>query len=623
MSELLRTLGQRVGIVPEYVNFDGTQRVTTPDETYRAILKCLGYDVDDAASLRDALDTITKRNPSPAATISSVKCLSCAEVSSKRQLRGIWCNLYSLRSATNWGVGDFGDLRRLVKWAGEVGLDFVALNPLHALRDRGHDVSPYRPVSRLYRNEIYLELEAIPEFEISDEAQKALNSQLLKQLEHARAAPIVDYDEVSRLKRHFLRLVHEQFREMHGQFQTERGQEYRGYLEKEGTALRDFATFMVLDEMSAPRSSVNMDGWSAQLSNRRSAEVRDFQRKHAIEIDFHCFVQFELDRQLASIAKQAKQSGMAIGLFGDLAIGTAPDGSDPWAYSDLFLYGVSIGAPPDDLGPQGQNWSLPPINPRVLADSGFAYWKKLLQNNLSRMGALRIDHVMGLLRQFWIPDGFDGSKGAYMQFPAQEMFSILAEESRRNGTVIIGEDLGTVPEGFRDLMQRFGLLSTRVLYFERESDGSFKPAAAYPKEAYAVVATHDMAPLAGFAEGRDLQLRRQLDLIPTNAQFEEAMTWRKATWRFLVRRLIDEGLADSSQSENVSIMVHALVKFLAKTPACLIGFSLDDLALEPQPINVPGVGQDRHKSWSRRMTMRLEEIISSPSIKSLLDSLPE
>lgn len=615
MSERLRSLGERAGILPEYVNFDGTQRIVTSDEAYAAVLKSLGFSVDEE-SLQQALESFRPDNLTSQHSSDSVRCVTVEQRIGKRQARGIWTNLYTIRSATNWGVGDFGDLRRMVKWAGEVGLDFVALNPLHALRNRGHDVSPYRPVSRLYRNEIYLEMEAIPEFETS----WAAHEQTRWELKKARAGTAIDYSEVSRLKRDHLILMYGVFKNAHGAGQTQRGAEYLQFLDREGAALDDFATFTVFDEMIPLgedwRDPAIQDDWP--MLDCRSAKVQEFREWRADEIGFHQYVQFELDRQLASIAEYAKECGLSIGLMGDLAIGTAPDGSDPWAYPDLFLKGVSIGAPPDDLGPQGQNWGLPPIHPHKLRETGFEFFRRVLRNNLAHMGALRIDHVMGLLRQFWIPDGLDGSQGAYMQFPAEDLFRIVAEESRRAGAVIVGEDLGTVPDGFRELMSRFGVLSTRVVHFERAWDGGYKPADHYPPEAYAVVGTHDMAPLAGFAEGRDLQLRKHVGLIPDEDSLQQALEQRRIDWERLKARLLQEGFAIEQGKDEIPSACRALIQFLYRSPCAMAGVSLDDLAGEREPVNVPGVGQDRHQSWTRRMTISLEEIIASKAIRDVL-----
>lgn len=613
MSERLCALGERVGILPEYVNFDGTQRIVTSDETYAAILKALGFSVDEE-SLQQSLESFRPDNSTSQHSSDSVRCVTVEQRIGKRQARGVWLNLYSIRSATNWGVGDFGDLRRLVKWAGETGFDFVALNPLHALRNRGHDVSPYRPVSRLYRNDIYLEIDAIPEFAECAESKRLLASGGLQEnLQQAVNAPSVDYHFVRDLKRTILKVLQKDFQRLHGSGNTQRGKDYAEYLQREGDTLRDFATFMTFDDQflygGDPRDGV---------CDHASPTVEQFRREYSADLDFHYWIQFELDRQLASIAEYAKECGLSFGLMGDLAIGTAPDGSDPWAYPELFLKGVSIGAPPDDLGPVGQNWGLPPVNPHKLKENDYEFFRRVLRNNLTHMGALRIDHVMGLLRQFWIPDGFDGSKGAYMWFPAEDLFRIVAEESQRARAVIVGEDLGTVPDGFRELMSRFGVLSTRVVHFERDWDGGYKPADHYPPEAYAVVGTHDMVPLAGFAVGRDLQLRKHVGLIPDEDSLQQALEQRRLDWERLNARLLQEGFAIEQGKDEIPSACRALIQFLYRSPCAMAGVALDDLAAEREPVNVPGVGQDRHQSWTRRMTISLEEIIASKAIRDLL-----
>lgn len=606
----LRVAGERAGILPEYVNFDGSKRVITPDATYEAILRSLGD-----PERRGAKSSGPVADSPPPTT--SVRCLSCREISSKKQLRGVWANLYSIRSKTNGGVGDFGDLRRLVSWAAALGLDFIAINPLHALRNRGHDVSPYRPISRLYRNEMYLDLEIIPELNDCPEAQTLMKQpEYLAERKRLQEVASVEYEAVWAQKRQVLAQLHRPFQVHQLSGGTQRGQEYKEFLKREGGALRDFATFMVLDELQVSNSTEWLR-WVHELVDPRAAVIEAFRNAHRESVDFHCYIQFELDRQLESIARLAKESGMAVGLMGDLAIGSSPDGGDPWAFPELFLKGVSIGAPPDDLGPSGQNWSLPPMNPHTLAETDFAYWRMLLRNNMAHVGALRIDHVMGLLRQFWIPDGFDGSMGAYMQFPAERLFSILAEESRKNHCIIVGEDLGTVPDGFRDLLRKFGVLSTCVVRFEKEWGGAFKPAAAYPEEVYVVVETHDMSPLAGFVRGRELAIRGELEHWGA-AQIQDALKLRQNEWNAVLARLKAEGFQVDNSKELC--VVGSLNEFLAKLPSCMVAASLDDLAEEIEPVNIPGFGQDRHRSWSRRMTKSLESILESKSVKQSLTS---
>ncbi|MDO8632006.1 MAG: 4-alpha-glucanotransferase, partial [Phycisphaerales bacterium] len=482
------------------------------------------------------------------------------------------------------------------------------------------DVSPYRPVSRLFRNEIYLDVEAVPEMPSCDEAQRMIDSPSFRaELSRLRDADVIDYDAVFALKRSVLRDLHAAFDALHARADTPRGRDYRSYLEREGPALLDFATFSALDERfrSATPSLFDWREWPADLRDPRSPEVERFRRDRAKEVGFHCFVQFELDRQLAAVASLAREKGLAIGLFQDLAIGTAPDGADPWAFPGLFTERASIGAPPDDLGPTGQNWALPPINPHRLRESAYEYWRRLLRGAFAHAGALRIDHVMGLLRQFWIPEGCDGTRGAYVRFPGDDLFAILALESRRSGAVVIGEDLGTVPLGFSELLERWGVLSTRVLYFERDHAGEFRPPHHYPSRAYVVVATHDMVPLAGFRDGRDLMLRRRVGVIADDAALASAKAQRRSDFDALIRRLQADGLLTDADSTDVNSLrlCAALNRFLRRTSAPLVGISLDDLAGETEPVNLPGVGQDRYRNWSRRMRVPLEELRASQEIR--------
>lgn len=702
----LRALADRLGILPEYLNYNATQTCATSDETRESLLRAMGFDAPDEASagrLIDALESeertrlldptgvrlvgpttlelirLRTRAPAGAEVAWSLKltlesgqvrqsaglaiagieadeihvplpgplepgchqldaivsfaghelrgrqclivtpdrCVAVAERAPDAQLCGIWTNLYSLRSNDNWGVGDFGDLRRLIAWSAQAGLAFIGLNPLHALRNRGTDVSPYRPISRLFRNEIYLDINAIPEVETCREARELIAWPAFKaQLSRLRESDMIDYDPVQSLKRSTLRSLHATFLAGNIRDDTPRGRSYKTYLEHQGRALLDFATFSAIDGhfRSITPPMHDWRSWPVELRDPRSPEVERFRIAHPVEIGFHCYVQFELDRQLAELARLAREKGLLMGLFQDLAIGTAPDGSDPWAFPGLFAEGASVGAPPDDLGPTGQNWALPPMNPHRLRENAYEYWSRLLQGAFAHAGALRMDHVMGLLRQFWIPQGRDGTAGTYVRFPADELFAILALESRRCGAVVIGEDLGTVPHGFSEMLERWGVLSTRVLYFERDYAGEFLPPHHYSNRAYTVVATHDMVPLAGFRKGRDLALRRNVGAIPDDAALGEALARRQREYNALVRRLRAEGLLTNEAERNSSALCAALNAFLRRTPSPLIGISLDDLAGETEPVNLPGVGQDRHRNWSRRMRMPLEDICASEEI---------
>jgi 4-alpha-glucanotransferase len=554
----------------------------------------------------------------------------------RRQAFGLLVNLYTIRSERNWGVGDFGDLATLTRWGAARGADFVGLNPLHALANRGQAISPYAPVSRLFRNVVYVDVEAVPELAHSPALQRRLGSaSFQRRLSALRQGPHVDYGAVLDAKLPVLREMHRVFVERERRRPTARGEEYRRYVDEGGQVLLDFATFLALEERTShgrpgPRG---WRAWPERYRDPRSAALADFRRRHAGEIDFHRFLQFELDRQLAAAATVARRGGMRIGLYQDLALGSSRTGADPWMFPGLFLDALSVGAPPDNFQPRGQDWNLPPLDAARLAELHYSYWIHLVRNALRHAGALRIDHVMGLFRQFWTPAGESAELGAYVGFPADDLLGILALESTRAGALVIGEDLGTVPPGLPRVLADWGILSTRVLYFERTRSGAFKSAKSYPANALASVNTHDLIPLDGFWSGRDLELRRKVGTIATDADLDAQRREREREKILLVRRLHEETvltprsairnskfqIPDSKAEPSPAELKRAVHAFLRRTPSALVGFSLDDLAGETEPVNLPGVRRDRYPSWSRRMRTSFERIRRDRAVRDAIE----
>jgi 4-alpha-glucanotransferase len=548
----------------------------------------------------------------------------------RRQAFGLLANLYTIRSERNWGVGDFGDLKALTRWGAQCGADFVGLNPLHALANRGDAISPYAPVSRLFRNLIYLDVEAVPELAQAPALRRRTRSaSFRRRLDRLRGGSHVDYEAVLDTKLPILRELHGTFVEREGRQPTVRGEAYRRYVDQGGRTLRDFATFLALAERrsgarSGPRG---WRAWPRPYRDARSPEVEAFRRAHAHEIDFHRFVQFELDRQLAAAAGAGARGGMRIGLYQDLALGSARGGADPWMFPGLFLDRLSIGAPPDDFQPNGQDWNLPPLDVERLAADHYAYWTQLVRGALRHAGALRIDHILGLLRQFWIPAGESAALGAYVRFPAADLLGILALESKRAGALVIGEDLGTVPPGLPRLLADWGILSTRVLYFERTRGGAFKSSKSYPRGALASANTHDLIPLAGYWTGRDLELRRRVDTTQTDADLNNQLRRRQREASLLLRRLKREGVLPppnpQSEIRDPQSLTRAVHAFLRGTACALVGFSLDDLAGETEPVNLPGVTRKRYRSWSRRMNESLERIRRDRTVREAIGIRPK
>jgi 4-alpha-glucanotransferase len=545
-------------------------------------------------------------------------CPSVAEVAGRERVFGVIANLYTVRSARNWGVGDLTDLGALLEWTASVGGAFVGVNPLHALRNAGMDVSPYSPVSRLFRNVIYLDVEAVPELADSDEARRMLESDALRdERERLRASDRVEYERVMALKRRVLATLHREFAARHSAGDTERGRAYREYVAGQGEALEMFATFEALAD---EQRTGNWREWPEELRDPASPAVAAFRAGRAEAVDFHRWLQWETDRQLGEASARGGRAGLAVGLYQDLAIGTSGSSADVWANPRLFLPGASIGAPPDEYSASGQNWGLPPMDPRVLREDGYRYWIALVRASMRHAGALRIDHAVGLFRQFWIPEGMDGAQGAYVRLPADDLLGILALEARRHGALVVGEDLGTVPEDVPPTMHAAGVLSSRVFYFEREGD-AFRAAAEYEPMALATANTHDMPSLAGFWAGRDVDLKREVGLIDGDEAAEEQRESRVAERRAILERLAADGaLPAPEEPASPAELRGAVHDFLCRTPAALVGFSLDDLVGEAEPVNLPGVPPDQFSSWTRKLATPIEALATDPDVRTALRS---
>jgi 4-alpha-glucanotransferase len=530
---------------------------------------------------------------------------------------GLVANLYTVRSDRNWGVGDFTDLKALVEWAGEIGGAFVGVNPLHALANQGADISPYSPISRIFRNPLYIDVESVPELHVAPNVSARIDHPEFEgELSALREVPQVHYEQVMALKMPVLEELHRLFIEREQGAKTARATAYEEFVAANDPELTRFATFVAIAER---RGVWSWRKWPEELHDASSDAVQRFQREHAQRIDLHRWIQFELDRQLGDVAHAARRSGLAIGLYQDLAIGTSPAGADSWSQPELFVQRASIGAPPDPYSAMGQNWGLPPIDPRALRRDKYRYFIRLVRAGFRHGGALRIDHVMGLFRLFWIPEGKTGKEGAYVQSPANDLLGILALESVRHHALVVGEDLGTVPNEVPPALEKWGVLSSKVLYFERDKRGGFRPAEKYEPRALATANTHDMATLAGFWEGRDVELRARMGLIEGDAALDEARQNREQEKRALLARLAREGALPSARTPNDNAELRgAIHEFLCRTPAALVGLALDDLAGEIDAVNLPGVAPDRHPSWKRKMSMTIDEMRSSDAVHAAL-----
>ena len=546
-------------------------------------------------------------------------CPDVTQLLAGRRGAGLWAHLYALHAERGLGLGDLAELRALLKLAADQGLDFVGINPLHAVDNHAAVVSPYYPLSRVFGNPLYIDLEAVPELAQSAEARALLaQPELRAALEALRARKQFDYATTWQLKRRVLSALHATFRAREKQVHERdaRARAYRAFSDEHADALRDFATFCALAEhLGGAAPSHDFETFPVELRDPRSPAVAELRQSLAEQIQFHMYLQFELDRQLEAAQQQARAAGMRIGIYGDLAVGNAPGGADVWSQPALFARKVCLGAPPDPYSATGQTWGLLPLLPQRLRRDHYRYFRRLCRAALRHVGMLRVDHVMGLLRQFWVPDGYSARDGAYVHFPFEELCGILALESVRAGTLIVGEDLGVVPAGLRERMAELSMLRSQVLCFERDSAGRFLAPLTYARQALATLNTHDMAPLLGHFEGSDLAQLRALGVLPDDAVLAHARAERSAAKAALLRLLDEHGLWSSGASEasfaELSVAAHEL---LARSEAMLTAAALDDLALESEPLNLPGVASAEFPSWSRRMRASIESLAADPTL---------
>ncbi|HEY2443258.1 MAG TPA: 4-alpha-glucanotransferase [Streptosporangiaceae bacterium] len=500
---------------------------------------------------------------------------------------GFTVQLYSLRSRGSWGHGDLRDLADLAAWSGrEHGAGFVLCNPLHAAEPAPPvSASPYMPMSRRFTSPLYLRIEDIPEYAGLPPADRQRIAAVAAPLRASNAAPgLIDRDAVWTAKRAALEIIWLRPRE------PRREAGYAEFVAGGGRALDDWATWCALAEVHG----ADWRAWPRRLRDPRSAQVAAERQRLAGRAEFHAWLQWLADEQLAAAQRAARDAGMAIGIVHDLAVGAHPGGADAWADQGVIVPGVSVGAPPDEFNQRGQDWALPPWHPQRLAAEGYRPLAGLIGGILRRAGGIRIDHVMGLARLWWVPAGMTPDRGTYVRYDHEAMTGVLAAQAARAGAIAVGEDLGTVDPWIRDCLAARGVLGTSMLWFERGSDGRPLPPAAWRRGCLATVGTHDVPPVASFVTGEHVALRAGLGLL-TKTEFSERADAATSLddWR---RALAAEGLIAAGSSPSPSEFTVALYRFLARTPAALIGVSLADAVGEHRPQNLPGTSVE-YPNW--------------------------
>jgi len=570
---------------------------------------------------------------------------------------GLSVNLYSICSARNWGVGDFTDLKKIARWVADLKGGFIGINPLHAIPNtKPFGISPYSPVSRLYKNFIYLDVESIPEVAESEDVRAIMTSEdFNKELNKLRKGNLVDYEKVALVKERILRNAFVLFYKKHFTRNTRRSRNFKKYISEEGTALEYFAIYMALasrygvtgmrryretekqNSCEIPESPnlrvsllLNWQEWPEEYRKLSGKAVQIFKKANKKEVLFYKYIQWLIDNQLKEVSEEAINHGMAVGLYHDLAIGSLGGGSDAWSYQDVIAREVDVGAPPDDFSPHGQNWGFPPLIPEKLEETGYELFIQTIRKNMKYGGALRIDHALGMFRLFWIPHGMFPKEGAYISYPSEDLLRIIALESIRNRTIVIAEDLGTIGENVRETLQRFHMLSYKLFYFERNyPDPSFVPPDKYPDKALCALTTHDLPTIYGYWAEQDLEIKKQLGIYCDDTLWQEQVNERERDKRLILSALKSLGIiSDEYLSEPKMIpkmtpeLCLAIYHYLALTPCKLLLVSLDDIIGTLNQQNMPGtVGS--YPNWLQKTPLTLEEMVSDKRFTALSEMLRE
>lgn len=545
-----------------------------------------------------------------------------------KKLWGACVQLYTLRSAHNWGIGDFGDLQRMLVDVAKRGGSFIGLNPIHALYPANPEsASPYSPSSRRWLNVAYIDVNAVDDFLLSDEAQAWWKMPATQQsLEAVRDAQWVDYATVTALKIAALRMAWKQFSKRTAR--DELVQAYQTFVANGGDSLYFQAAFDALHAYQVKEDEMRW-GWPVWPEGFRDAhnpQVKAFCSEYSDEVNFFLWLQYLAHTQFEACWQTCQGFKMPIGLYRDLAVGVAEGGSETWSDRELYCLKASVGAPPDILGPLGQNWGLPPMDPHVITARAYEPYIELLRANMTNCGALRIDHVMSMLRLWWIPYGETADKGAYVHYPVDDLLSILALESKRHNCMVIGEDLGTVPVEIVARLRDCGVYSYKVLYFEHDSEKQFRAPKAWPKQSMAVATTHDLPTLRGYWESGDLTLGKTLGLYPDEKVLAGLYLDRERAKQGLLNSLHEYGCLPKRAGHKASLMAmtatlnRGMQRYIADSNSALLGLQPEDWLGMEEPVNIPGTSY-QYKNWRRKLSTSLEEMFTDESVNKLLKDL--
>jgi 4-alpha-glucanotransferase len=565
-----------------------------------------------------------------ALVVAPARCFEPEALHAGERLWGVAVQLYTLRTRDNWGIGDFADLEQVVRHCALHGASFVGLNPLHALfpSNPAH-FSPYSPSTRHFLNVLYISVPGVPEFaECAQARADAASVAFREEVDRLRATDTVDYAGVTRLKLPLLRKVYAHFVRQHLASATPRAEAFRRYRDQRGDALRLHALHDAIAEQLRGADVEACRGWPAWPEDLREPSrhgVAEFARRHVDDVQFHAWLQWVADEQLGAVQSLAAELGMPIGLYGDYAVGVNPAGSETWSEQRVYRMQAGVGAPPDPLALKGQDWGIPPQDPEALVAARYEPFRTLIAANMRHFGALRLDHVMSLFRQWWVPAGFGSTEGGYVHYPLDDLMSMLALESVQHRCLVVGEDLGTVPDEMRRAMPEYAVYHYKVLLFEKIEGGRFRRPEHFERRAIAAVTTHDLPTLRGYWEGRDLALRDALDLFPGGDIRRQVYADRTHDRAALVEALDGAGLrprdvAMDGESPFSADLARAIQLYLARSSAALVVLQVEDLIGMSDPVNVPGT-HDEHPNWQRKVTATIEDIFEAEATAELLEDV--
>ncbi len=570
--------------------------------------------------------TTVKRTLPPVRVIICPK--SCYKPEAIQRGAKVWgpsVQLYTLRSEQNWGIGDFADLKHLIEKLAENGAGFVGINPIHAAYPANPEsASPYSPSSRRWLNLIYISVPNVPELQESPEALKMIKSRdFQSQLKELREKEYVDYSGVMKLK---LKVLHTIFDDCSiDDKRRSRGKAFEKFRKEGGESLTQMATYdAMMEEFYAKGENAwGWPVWNYQYRSYSNAEVKAWQEAHEFEVMFYEYLQFIADEQLGEAHRAAQRGDMTVGIYRDLAVGVSEGSEEIWANGDLYCVKASVGAPPDPLGPLGQNWGLPPMDPRKIVAKQYQPIVDLFSSNMRNCGSLRIDHAMSLLRLWWVPPAAPASQGVYVYYRVHDLIGILALESHRNKCLIIGEDLGTVPAEMKSILREAGIHSYKIFFWEKsETDGGFISPKDYVEQAMSALSTHDMATIEGWWNHDDLTLGRELGLytdknvhdIGEARYADQQRILESMHWHKVISGNVPNDARNCPMSDELreGMQIH-----MCRGNCALFSTQIEDWLAMKKPVNVPGTSTE-YPNWRRKLSTNIDDIFKNNKIVSLL-----